>query len=145
MAIGAPPPAASHDSPTAENLTDGSAARQLPGTGLESGVGLFCDIEVAVDPNLPADGPVAESAYRSGGSVVAAAGTRPAKVGVTLEIAAPLAPSAQTTLTGLAGRLPLLLGAAILVTRGGLRLEEKASPRECRFHCVDDLRRSRPR
>ena len=65
------------------------------------------------------------------------------KANVATEFAPPLTRSSQATMAGLADRLPLLLGATVLVSQGGLRLEEKFSQRQRRLRSSNDLRQSR--
>ena len=55
------------------------------------------------------------------------------EAGTTLEVTPPTEAAPHATWMGTAQHLPLLLGAAILVSRSGLRLEERESLRERRF------------
>jgi hypothetical protein len=45
-------------------------------------------------------------------------------------------------MAGLADHLPILLGVTVLVSRGGLRLEEEIPQRERRLQFTRDLRQS---
>ena len=142
LAIAAPSPGAPGDVPPAgESAADG-AARQLSEPRSESGVWLFCDVEVAVAPALPTDdSPLAAVPRQSAGSGVVATGVPSWKADAMTELVPRLPESPQRTLARFAEHLPLLLGMTVLVSRGGLRLEEKVSERERRLRSLEDLRR----
>lgn len=144
LAMAAPSPGAAGDDSLPAESTAGNAAQQMSEIRPESGVGLFCDIEVATAPLLPlGDSPSVAAAYQDVGPFVAVTAIHSWKANAATESVSPLAKAAQPTLAGLAENLPLLLGATILVSRGGLRLEEKVSQRERRLRSIEDLWRSR--
>jgi len=123
--------------------TASDTAQQLSEIRTESGVGLFCDIEVATARPSPSDG--------SPSVAIPDRNSRPKDadmevIGSKADAAAKPVPPAlkvsRVTTSGLTDNLPILLGAAILVSRGGLRLEETVAQRERRLYCVEDLLRS---
>ncbi|MGO9111935.1 MAG: hypothetical protein ACLP9L_22135 [Thermoguttaceae bacterium] len=135
------PAAAGDDSLLAGESSAGNAAQQLSDIRPESGVGLFCDIEVSAAPKLPMRGSASAAIpYQDALSLVADTGFRGWKANPATEFVPPPTKRAQLTMAGLTDQLPLLLGATILVSRGGLRLEEKVSERDRRFRCIADLR-----
>ena len=139
LAMGAPSPAtASDDSVPVEELAAGNAAQQLSEIRPESGVGLFCDIEVSA-PSLPIGGSVS-AAIPSGdvGFSPAAAGIREGKSSATTELVPSFIAWWQAGRAGVADHLPLLLGVTVLVCQGGFRLEEKIPPRERRVRWRED-------
>jgi hypothetical protein len=138
LAIAAPPfSAAGEDSLLAMESTD---TEPLAVIRPDSGIGLFCDIEVAVASTLPMDGAVsAASPYRDGGPSVAAAGIHPWKAPAAR---GPAAPAANVPQPAPAGHVPSLLGGTVLVFLGALRLEEEVPERERRLRCREDLRQS---
>ena len=93
--------------------------QQLSEIRPESGVELFGDIEVAVCARMPMDGS-ASTAYRNGGIVVADTSGRVPKASESAELVRPLAKSFELAPAGPTGTLPLLMGATILVSCGGL-------------------------
>jgi hypothetical protein len=142
LAIAAPSPGAAGDVPPAGESAADSAARQLSETRSESNVWLFCDVEVAVAPALKTDdSPLAAVPGQSAGSGVAATAIPSWKANAATKPLSPLHAWPQVTLAGLAENLPLLLGVTVLVSRGGLRLEEKLSERERRLRNMETLRR----
>ena len=127
LAIAAPSPAAAGDDslPAGESAA-GNAAQQLSEIRPESGVGLFCDIEVAVAPTLPMGGSASAAIpYPNAGSLVAGTGIREVEGQRSDGARAAVNQMVAANLAGLADHLPLLLGVTVLVSRGGLRLEEK--------------------
>jgi hypothetical protein len=144
LAIGAPSPVTDGDGSLLAGQSTEDAAQHLSEIRPESGVGLFCDIEVSVAPTLPMVGSAAAAtAYQNRASYVAGMGIHGRKANVATEFAPPLTRSSQASMAGLADRLPLLLGATVLVSQGGLRLEEKFSQRQRRLRSSNDLRQSR--
>ncbi len=143
LAIAAPPAAASGDSPSGGESAAGNAAQQLSEIRPESGVGLFCDIEVAVAPTMPIGGSASTAAaYLDTGFLVAGMGIHGWKAGTAMKTMPPLIKSSRSSLAALADHLPLLLGVSVLVSGGGLRLEEKVSERERRLWNIEPLRQS---
>lgn len=144
LAIAGPLPGMAGDgSPPAGDLAAGNAAQQLSEIRPESDVGLFGDIEVAVDSAFPMDGSrSAAIRHPNADSLVPDTGLRAWKANAATEFVPAPTRLTHVTMAGLADHLPLLLGAAILVSQGGLRLEEKDSQREQRLLCIEDLRQS---
>ncbi|MGA2258414.1 MAG: hypothetical protein ABSG53_27435, partial [Thermoguttaceae bacterium] len=122
LAIAAPSGAANDDSPLVGESTAGSAAQQLARIRPESGVELFCDIEVAVAPTLPMGIlPSAAIPDQNAGSLAIGAGLLGWKANSATEVLPPLSKLPQATMAGLTDNLPLLMGVTVLVSRGGLR------------------------
>ncbi len=143
LAIAAPSSvAAGDDSLPAGEATVANVAQQLAEMRPESGVGLFCDIEVATTPTLPGGGSASNADYPNAESWVAGTGIRGGKANLAPESVLASTRSLQPTMAGLADHLPLLLGVAVLVSRGGLRLEENVSERDRRLCCSAFLRQS---
>jgi hypothetical protein len=142
LAMVEPTPAASDGgSQLGGESSTGNAAQQLSDIRPESGVGLFCDIEVDIAPALPVGGSEsAATAYPNAALLVADTGIHRLEAGAATETMPALTKVSQPTLAGLADDLPLLLGIAILVSHGGLRLEEKVPERERRLRCIENLR-----
>ncbi len=143
LTIAAPADAVAGDDslPTGEATV--GAAQQLSEIRPESGVGLFCDIEVSVAPTLPVgSSPSSAVFYQNTASVVVGAGIHGWKANAAMEPVRPSSELPQPSTTGLTDHLPLLLGAAVLVSRGGLSLEEKVPERERRLRCIEDVRQS---
>jgi hypothetical protein len=136
LAIVAPgPAAASGDSRLGEESSLGDAAQRLSDIRPESGVGLFCDIEVAVAPSMPISTDLTSTTpHQDDGSLVVHQRKARAEL--------PSTELSQSTTAGLAGHLPLILCATVLVSRGALHLEEKVSRRDRRLQCIQDLRQS---
>jgi len=137
------PTAAGGDSQLAWEPNASDSAQQLSAIRPESGVAIFCDIEVASAPNLPVGGSASIAIpYRDVGSLVGGVGIHGGKANATTE-SAPSLSQLQPTLAGLGDHLPMLLGAAtILVSQGGLQLEEKVSERNRRLRSIEEMRRS---
>ena len=73
LAIAAPSPVADGDGSLPAGQSTADAAQQLSEIRPESGVGLFCDIEVSVAPTLPMVGSAAAAtAFRTAASVLPA-------------------------------------------------------------------------
>ena len=143
LAIAAPSTAMAGDNslPSGESTVD--EVQQLSEIRPESGVGLFCDIEVAIAPTLPMGGSVSTATtYHHAASLVTDMGSYRGKANAATEFVPPRSKSSLPTLAGLADSLPLLLGVTVLVSRGGLRLEEEVSEGERRFFCIENLRQS---
>ncbi len=136
------PPTTTGDLPPAGDPTAANNAQQLSEIRPESGVRLFCDIEVADDPGLPIAASAAAISHPNSGSLAVGAGVPTAAAHGTTEFAPPLTKLSRPTLAGLAENLPLLVGVTVLVSRGGLRLEEEVPQRERYFRSCDGLRRS---
>jgi hypothetical protein len=142
LAMAAPLAAGGEDALPARESDLGDAASQSSEIRPESGVGLFCDIEVATAPALPIGGTSSTGiSYLNAGFLVDGTGLHGSKLDAVTEIAPPLTKSSQAASAWLAGRLPLLLGVTVLVSRGGLRLEEKVSERDRRLYSIEALRR----
>ena len=143
LAIAAPSPTMAGESMPAGESPLGDAAQQLSEIRRENGIVLFCDIEVAVAPFVPiGTGSSAATTSQIAPHFVAHAGIHGSKAETATESVSPSSKLWQPTLAGLADRLPLLLGATVLVSRGGLRLEEKVSQRDARLYSIEYLRRS---
>ena len=138
LAIGAP--ASADDLQPAGESIVGDASQQLAEIRPESGVGLFCDIEVAVAPTSPMGGSAA--IFQNTDPFLGGVGIPAGKAKTATEFASPPTKWPQLTMAGLAENLPLLLGVTVLVSRGGLRLEESNSQRERRLCSMEDLWRS---
>ena len=137
----AAPVAASDAALLAAESSDGNAASQRSDFRPESGVGLFCDIEVAAAPVLPMDGSAwCATADQHSGSVIAGPGAPAWKADPATERVPPLSKLPRSTTARLEDGLPLLFGVAILVSQGGLRLEEQIPERERRVRCMENLR-----
>ncbi len=131
LAIAAPSSAAVSGDALSGGVPTVGAAQQLSEILPESGVGLFCDIEVAAVPILPIDGSASTATTsQSDGSFVADTGSRGWNAHTVTEFVPRSTKSSQPTLAGLADSLPLLFGMTVLVSRSGLRLEEEVSERE---------------
>ena len=141
LAISLPSPAGEDALPAAESSA-GNTAQQLSDIRPDSGVGLFCDIEVSAAPTLPPVGQASAAVPGQNAPPVVFATAHRWNVASATKLLPPLTKGPQTTIAALADHLPLLLGVAVLVSWGGLRLEETASQRDRRLHCIADLRRS---
>lgn len=143
LVICAPSTATAGDNSLPAGASTAGAAEQLSEIRPESGVGLFCDIDVAMAPTLPmGDAVSTATTYQNAGSLAAGTGSHGWNANAVTEFVPPRTKSWQPALAGLADSLPLLLGATILVSRGGIRLEEEVSERERRLFCIENLRRS---
>ena len=137
----AAPVAASDAALLAAESSEGNAASQRSDFRPESGIGLFCDIEVAAAPVLPMDGSAwCATSGQHGGSVIAGPGAPPWKADPATGRVPPLSKLPRSTTARLEDGLPLLFGVAILVSQGGLRLEEQVPERERRVRCTENLR-----
>lgn len=137
LAICAPSTAAAGDNPLPSEESTVGAAQQLAEIRPESGVGLFCDIEVAIAPTLPmGDSASTATTYQDAGSFVIDVGSHRWKANAATEFVPPRTESLQRALAGLADTLPVLLGVTVLASRGGLRLEEEVSERERRLFSI---------
>jgi len=142
LAMAEPSPATASDDSLLAGESD--SAQQLAAIRPESGVALFCDIEVAAAPDLPLGGSASTAipSRNAAASLLAGGGIRGGEANAITESAPPLSSSPLPILAGLADHLPLLLGTAILVSRGGLQLEEKDPPRDRRLRSIQNLRHS---
>jgi hypothetical protein len=137
----AAPVAASDAALLAVESSEGNAASQRSDFRPESGIGLFCDIEVAAAPVLPMDGSAwCVTSGQHGGSVIAGPGAPPWKADPATGRVPPLSKLPRSTTARLEDGLPLLFGVAILVSQGGLRLEEQIPERARRVRCMENLR-----
>jgi len=121
--------------------TASNGSQQLSEIRPECGVELFCDIEVATAPILPDKGSLSATIpERNAGASEGSADGVGSKTNAVAKPVPPLSKVSYVTLPGLSEDLPLLLCAAVLVSQGGLRLEEKVSERDRRLRCLEDLR-----
>jgi hypothetical protein len=109
----------------------------------ESGVGLFCDIEVSVASSSPIGAAAsAVNYYLDPASRMVDSGLSERKAGYSAEVPPLIIKPSKATTAGPSDPLPLLLGSAILVSAGGLRLEEEAFQRERRLRGIRDYLQS---
>jgi hypothetical protein len=135
------------DAPTAFSLADSlpAAGNENPSANAiraESGIGTFCDVDVAVVHDSADDGslPLALSGYNPGvnqGNSIGMA--RMSSPGVKWTMNEQSAP--DIVHSDLAGKLPLLGCFAILIFADGIHLEETSPLREQRFRTLEALRR----
>jgi hypothetical protein len=146
LAIADPSPAASDDSPGGQDHFGDQRAQKDSDIRVESDLGLFCDIEIADAPSsLPQSAASAASHPQSSIPAAtpadsAAAGNHGRKSSAGNEFEPRLTKTSQPILAGLEGQLPVILVFSVLVSRGGLRLEEKDPQRERRLQTVRGLR-----
>ena len=139
LAIGAPATTAADNNSPAAGESSARPPQPLSEIRPESEIGLFCDIEVAVGPTLPAGGSASAATIdQNAGPVVADTGGHGSKAGAPAALVTPLTTSSQSVAAAPANTLPLLLSITVLVSWGGLRLEEKASARERHLRNVRD-------
>ena len=122
------------DGPAASDAT-----QQIADIRPESGVGLFCDIEVSAAPTLPGGSSASAATYQDSGSPVVDKGFRGGKAHTTVEFVPPLSRRALLPLAGLTDHLPLLLAVTIFISRGGIRVEDGLSEQQRRPRSSEDL------